>query len=203
MWCIKTIVSIFLFSPLFAHAQSETFVEQYHVVGRNRSYMPISIAHFQNKKKWYAEDRYNYEDVRNFSLYMGKTFSEENFFSYSVTPLIGGAVGSFNGVSTGINVDMDFRKFFLSSQTQYSISTDHRTNNFFYNWSELAYQPLKWFYGGVSVQHTRLYQSENSFEPGVLLGLSFRNLNVPFYTFGPLKKDRYFMIGLTVECDHD
>ncbi len=201
MRCIKALITPFLFLPFLALAQSEVSIEQYHILGYERNYMPMSIAHFQNEKKWYAEGRYNYEDVRTFSFYIGKTFSRSNTLSYSVTPLIGGAMGTFNGVSTGINMDFDYSNFFLSIQSQYSFSTDHRTDNFFYNWSELAYQPLKWLYGGVSVQHTRLYQAETIFEPGVLVGFSFRNLTVPFYTFAPFKKERYFMLGLTIEWE--
>lgn len=201
MCCIKTQIIAFLLLPILALAQAESSIEQYHVVGYSRNYTPMSIAHFQNDKKWYAEGRYNYEDVQTFSFYVGKTFSKANDLSYSVTPLIGGAFGTFNGVSTGINMDFDYRRFFFSTQSQYSFSTDHRTSNFFYNWSELAYQPLKWFYGGVSVQHTRLYQAERLFEAGVLVGFSFRNLTVPFYTFAPFKKERYFMLGLTIEWE--
>ena len=48
---------------------------------------------------------------------------------------------------------------------------------------------------------TRLYQAETLFEPGVLVGFSFRNLTVPFYTFAPFKKERYYMLGLTIEWE--
>src|SRR5687767_5016835 len=108
MCCIKTLITAFLLLPILALAQSETSIEQYHVVGHNRNYMPMSIAHFQNDKKWYAEGRYNYEDAKTFSLYVGKTFSKASDVSYSVTPLIGGALGTFNGVSTGINMDFGY-----------------------------------------------------------------------------------------------
>lgn len=201
MCCIKTLITAFFILPHFTLAQSKASIEQYHVVGNDRNYMPMSIAHFQNDKKWYAEGRYNYEELKTFSFYVGKTFSKEKELSYSVTPLLGGALGNFNGVSTGINMDFDYNNFFLSIQSQYSFSTDQRADNFFYNWSELAYQPLKWLYGGVSIQHTRLYRAETIFEPGVLVGFTFKNLTIPFYTFAPFKKGRYFMLGLTIEWE--
>ena len=49
-----------------------------------------------------------------------------------------------------------------------------RTENFFYNWSELAYQPLNWIYGGVSVQHTHLYNTETVLSQGFLVGFCFQ-----------------------------
>lgn len=119
-----------------------------------------------------------------------------------MTPLLGGAIGNFNGISTGANLDIDYGSFFISMQSQYSFSTDQRADNFFYNWSELAYQPLPWLYGGVSVQHTRLYKTETNFEPGILIGFTFRNLTIPLYTFAPFNKNRYFMLGLTVEWEN-
>jgi hypothetical protein len=200
MHCIKSLIALFIL-PALAFSQTKTSLQQYHVVGSNRNYLPMSIANFQNQKKWYAEGRYNYEDIRTFSLYFGKTFSREQDLSYSFTPLIGGAMGDFNGLSTGLNLDLDFRNFFFSAQSQYSLSTDDRGSNFFYNWSELAYQPLKWLYGGVSFQNTRLYKTQMSFEPGFLIGYTFKNLSVPLYTFSPFSKERYFMLGLTVEWE--
>lgn len=201
MCCIKNLIVFFFLLPLLGIAQSRTAIEQYHIVGNNRNYIPMSIAHFQNEKKWYAEGRYNYEELKTFSFYVGKTFSKKKDFSYSLTPLLGGALGNFNGVSTGINMDLDYSNFFFSLQTQYSLSTDRRTENFFYNWSELAYQPLNWIYGGVSVQQTQLYNTETVFEPGFLVGFCFKNLTIPLYTFAPFKKSRYYMLGLTVEWE--
>lgn len=201
MRCIKTLITAILLLPIFSIAQSKTSIEQYHVVGNNHNYMPMSIAQFQSDKKWYAEGRYNYEELETFSMYVGKTFSKQRDLSYSLTPLLGAALGKFNGVSAGINMDFDYGNFFFSGQSQYSFSTDQRTDNFFYNWSELGYQPLEWLYGGVSVQNTRLYKTETIFEPGILVGFSFRNLTIPLYTFAPFKKNRYFMLGLSIEWE--
>lgn len=198
MRCIRTLISAFIFIPLFITAQSKTSIEQYHVIG-NRQYVPMSIAHFQNKDKWYAEGRYNYEELETFSFYVGKTFSQKNKLSYEVTPLLGGAIGNFNGLSTGVNIDLDYSSFFLSLQSQYSFSTDQRTNNFFFNWSELVYQPLHWLYGGIAIQHTHLYHTKTSYESGILVGLLYRNLTVPVYSFSPFNQKRYFMVGLTIE----
>lgn len=199
MRCIQTIILLFLCPVVFS--QLKTSLEQYHVVGNNRSYTPMSIAHIQTGKKWYAEGRYNYEEIKTFSFYLGKTFSGSQELSYDITPLLGGAVGTFNGVSTGMNVDLDYKKFFLSLQTQYSFSTDQRVDNFFYNWSELGFQPLKWLYGGISVQHTRLYKSETTLEPGILLGWNFNRFSIPMYSFSPFSRNRYFMLGLTVQWE--
>lgn len=188
-------------APLLTVAQSKTSIDQYHVVGNNHEYVPMSMAHFKNNKNWYAEGRYNYEDVETLSFYVGKTFSRNRKLSYALTPLVGGAVGNFNGISTGINIDLDYDRFFFSLQPQYSFSTDKRSDHFFYNWSELAYQPLEWLYAGVSFQHTRLYNTKPAFESGILVAFTFRNVTIPVYAFAPLKSNRYFMLGMTIEWE--
>ena len=198
MRCIGTLIFALLFIPLFITAQSKTSIEQYHIIGNHR-YVPMSIAHFQNQDKWYAEGRYNYEELETFSFYVGKTFSQKSKLSYEVTPLLGGAIGTFNGLSTGLNIDLDYSRFYLSLQSQYSFSTDQRTNNFFFNWSEFVYQPLHWLYGGIAIQHTHLYNTGTSYESGLLVGFSYRNLAVPVYSFSPFNQNRYFMVGLTIE----
>ena len=197
----KSLITAIVLLPFLTIAQSKTSIEQYHVAGNNRSYMPMSIAHLQSEKNWYAEGRYNYEDAETFSLYLGKTFARNKALSYSLTPILGGVIGNFNGVSAGINMDLDYSRFSFSGQSQYSFSIDQRTDNFFYNWSELVYQPLAWLYSGVSVQNTRLYKTETVLEPGVLVGFTFRNVTIPFYTFAPFKKSRYFILGLTIEWE--
>ena len=195
MRCINVIIVLVFCGTV--NAQYKSTVEQYHVVGQDRQYMPMSVANFTNNKNWYAEGRYNYEDLKTFSLYLGKTFTGGNQLDYSVTPLFGGAVGTFNGISTGLNIDLEYQKLFFSLQSQYSFSTDNRINHFLYSWSELGYKPLSWVYGGLSLQQTRLYQTNTKLEPGVVLGLSYRNLDMPLYAFSPFRRDGYFIIGLT------
>ncbi len=80
-----------LFLLNHAGAQSEAGIEQYCFRGSNHNYIVMPVAHFQNAKKWYAEARYTYEDEQTISVYFGKTFSKEDKFSYSFTPIAGGA----------------------------------------------------------------------------------------------------------------
>lgn len=195
------ILTLLLFFSV-ARSQSKLGLEQYSFMhaGENNGWSPV--AHYQTSKKWYAEARYNYEDFQTFSLYAGKTFSAEHDVSYALTPMIGGMLGRLNGGSLGLNTELSFRKFNFSSQSQYSLSTDAQTSNFFYSWSELSYQPLNWLYTGVAVQHTRFYQSSTLMEPGVLLGFSFQHWLFPLYTFNPFSNSPYFVVGMSWEWKH-
>lgn len=182
--------------------QTDMSLEQYHYMGSAQAYTYMPILHFQNKRHWYAEARYNYEDLQTFSLLLGRSFSGDNALSYSVTPLLGGSVGKFKGVSTGMNLDLEYSKFFFSSQSQYSFAAGKLNADFLYNWSEIGYQGLSWLYAGLSFQETWDKPGGNLLEHGVVVGFTFNNVTVPVYTFAPFNKDRYFIIGVTVEWAH-
>ena len=163
----------------------------------------VPVAHIESPNNFYAELRYNYEDLKTLSLYIGKTLTGGNNLVYTITPMLGYSTGRFTGISLGANTDAGWKKFFLSSQTQYSItikksdslSTKNTADNFFFTWSELAYNFSDHFFGGLSIQYTR-QAGENNFEPGLLAGLNFKNFSFPFYVFKPLYSERYFVLGV-------
>lgn len=199
MWrTLYIILSVLIFNT-HSYSQAEAAVEQYHYMGKGQPYVFMPIAYFKTARNWYAEARYNYEDIETFSLYLGKSFTGDNNLSYTFTPLIGAAIGRFRGVSTGLNVDLEYGKFFFSAQSQYSMATDKGKGNedFFYSWSEAGYQPLDWFYAGATFQQT-FTAYEKLLEPGVFFGFSFGRYSIPVYAFDLLNNQRYFIIGITV-----
>jgi hypothetical protein len=177
--------------------------EQYHVVSPGQPYLYMPVMQYKHPKKWYAEARYNYEDMETFSLYLGKTITvEKNDLKGSFVPMLGGSVGRFNGISTGLNIDMEYNKFFFSSQSQYSRSTNQYGEYFTYSWSEVGYQSFKWLYAGLSVQHTHDRVLGNDLQPGVMIGFTFKKFTIPVYTFEPYNSGRNFIVGLTMEWTH-
>ena len=197
LWLALVLIS----QPGFS--QSEVNFEQYHVVSPGRSYQYMPVLHYQHPKNWYAEARYNYEDLETFSLYLGRAFNVvSNDLNFSFVPMLGGSVGRFNGISTGLNIDMDYNKFFFSSQSQYSKSTNQYGSDFLYSWSEIGYKSLKWLYAGLSVQHTFDRVTGNELQPGVMIGFTFNRFTIPVYTFEPFNSGRNFIVGLTMEWKH-
>jgi hypothetical protein len=198
MWrTLYVILSVLVSSP--SYSQAEVAVEQYHYMGKGQPYVFMPIAHFQTSRNWYAEARYNYEDIETFSLYFGKSFSGEKSLGYSLTPIAGASIGRFRAISTGLNVDLEYGKFFFSAQSQYSVATDKGkgSDDFFYSWSEAGFQPVEWFFAGASFQQTYM-ANEKLMEPGALIGFSFGRFTIPVYGFDLLNSQRYFIIGLTV-----
>ena len=195
-------ILFFLCSLHNVRSQSKISFEQYSFMGAGQASLLAPVAHYETKQNWYAEARYNYEDLNTFSLYAGHTFSGNKSFSWSLTPMVGGMAGKLKGGSVGLNSECSFKNFNFSSQSQYSISAASKYDNFFYNWSELCYQPLHWLYAGIAFQHTRLYASNSLIDPGVLVAFSFNQWSFPVYSFNPLADQRYFVVGINWEWKH-
>ena len=185
-----------------AKAQSSGSIEQYFYVLSDRSVVVAPIASYQFNNGLYFEGRYNYEEMKSCSAYIGKTFTNEASFKYSISPIVGGVWGAYRGGSIGANIDLEYGNFYLSSQPQYTLGFKTRENNFIYSWSEVGYQVKDWLAIGASVQHTQLYQTKSSFEKGLLLSLSYKNWSLPLYIFNPESKDnKYFLIGVNFEWE--
>jgi hypothetical protein len=185
--------------PNSAAAQSKIGFENYTFYGRGVNTSQMPIVSYQNKTNWYAQARYNYEDEQTMSVYIGRSFSKQGDFSYNLIPMAGAVAGRFNGGSLGLNTELGYKDFFANSQSQYSFSYKNRYDNFFYTWTDLGYQPLKWLFAGVSLQQTQIYNETGQWEPGVLMGFSFKKWSVPLYAFNPAGDRRYFILGINME----
>jgi hypothetical protein len=189
------IIALFLLTEV--HAQVHGTVEQIYYLDAGGKFSIGPIVGLQNGKNWYAEVRYNYEEMKTFSFYAGKVFARKSEFSYSIVPIFGGVVGRYKGGSAGLNLELDYKGFFFASQSQYTISAEDEIENFFFSWSELGYQPLKWLYGGVAMQPTYYpHTKNNSLSPGFMIGFSFGKWSIPFYMFSAFDDNRAFVCSI-------
>ena len=186
--------------PGTAFTQAKSGIENYNLLSQGREYVWMPVAHYQSTKGIYAELRYNYEDVQTVSLYGGKTFGGGNALKFTLTPMLGFSVGKFSGVSLATNADAEWKDFYLSSQTQYSMGTKPGVADFFFSWSELGYSISDNFFGAAAIQYT-LQQGVHDAEPGLMAGVNFKNVSIPVYVFNPFNTGRYFVVGLNYEFD--
>jgi len=181
------------------HAQSKLSIGQYSYIKRGEPFYVSPIAQYQSSSNWYAEARYNYEDLNTFSLYGGRTFSNEQALSYSITPMAGIMWGRLRGGSAGLNASLEYKKYYFSTQSQYSVSTQDLRESFFFSWSEAGYRPLDWLYTGVSLQHTKPRHAGALIEPGFFACFSYRQWSLPVYCFVPSREPCFFVVGITRE----
>jgi hypothetical protein len=179
-------------------AQSKWVFENYNYIRQPDAAVFVPMIHFETGNNWYTELRYNYEDARTLSVFAGKTLAGGKDLQFAVTPMAGYSTGRFTGVSFAANTDLEWKNFYLSAQSQYSMATIKTAANFFFNWSELGYAVSEHFFTGVAVQYT-MQEDINDFEPGLLAGFNFKNVSFPIYVFSPFRKGCYFILGLNYE----
>jgi hypothetical protein len=181
-------------------AQVTGCFEQIYYFDEGNAFSMGPLAQLQHASSLYAEVRYNYEEARTVSVYLGKSFLRDGDFSYALTPMFGGVLGKFNGWSAGLNSDVGYKNFYFSAQSQYTFSAEDEINNFYFSWAELGYQPLDWMYGGLAIQETYMPQTkENLTHPGFVVGFTYKKWTMPLYGFKTGKDMQAFVCSLIFE----
>ena len=159
-------------------------------------FLPIVTA---NNGKVHLETRYNYEDLKTFSGWVGYNFFDGDEFEYFITPMVGGAVGSTNGIAPGLEFTFGITGFELYSESEYLFDFESKDNNYFYSWTDLTYSPLDWLWFGISGQLTKVYQTDLELEKGLILGGSYQNYEITGYFYNPFSDEFFFMLSLATE----
>jgi hypothetical protein len=157
-------------------------------------FLPIYQA---DKDVLHLEARYNYEDKNTFSAWMGYNFNFGKKFEYTITPMIGGLLGNTKGIAPGLKLDFIFNRFELYSESEYVFDSESTDNNYYYNWTDLTYSPNDWLWFGLSGQRTRLYHTDLDIQRGLLLGGSYKWLEMTGYLYNLGFDQPYFILSLS------
>jgi len=144
----------------------------------------------------HLEARYNYEDQRTVSLWMGYNLSVGSEVTLDLTPMIGGVFGDTGGIAIGARAALSWWRLELASESEFVIDARHASDNFLYTWSELTIAPLDWLRFGLSTQRTRAYETDVDLHRGLVVGLTWRWLDVSGYAFDLDGDEPVFMLGL-------
>lgn len=179
-------------------SQAKSGLENYNYMSSGQAYSWMPVAHYQAQKGYYAELRYNYEDVKTVSFYSGKTFFSGKERQISITPMAGLAVGEFTGISAACKAEAETGILFFSTEFQYSRDFKNADGSFMFSWSEAGVSFLDYGFAGLAMQTT--FQKGASFiEPGVVAGFSAGRVTVPLYLFNPFCKEKWFLLGINYE----
>lgn len=181
-----------------AFSQAKSGLENYNYMSSGQAYSWMPVAHYQSKKGYYAELRYNYEDVKTVSFYSGKTFYGGKEKQMSITPMAGLAVGTFTGISAACKVEAETGIFFFSTEFQYSKDLKNADGSFMFSWSEAGISVFKDGFAGLAVQ-TTFQKGARLIEPGIVAGFSAGRITVPLYLFNPFDKTKWFLLGINYE----
>ena len=133
----------------------------------------------------HLEARYNYEALETGSAWVGYNFGGGEKLAWEFTPMLGGVFGDTTGIAPGYKGSVSWWKLNLYSEGEYVFNTDDSSESFFYNWSELTLVPVDWFRFGLVTQRTRVYETDRDIQRGLLVGFSFKKLDLTTYVLNP------------------
>ena len=111
---------------------------------------------FTADRGWlHLETRYNYENLKTGSVWLGYNFSGGEKLEWEFTPMLGGVFGDTTGVAPGYKFSLTYWKLEFSSEGEWVFDLDGSEESFFYNWCELSIAPVEWFRFGLVGQRTQ------------------------------------------------
>ena len=157
-------------------------------------FLPVVAA---DKDHLHLEMRYNYEDLNTLSTWVGYNFYGGNKLEYFITPMLGAVVGNSNGIDPGLETTLTLGSFEFYSESEYFIDFQESENQFIYTWTDLTYSPLDWLWTGISVQRTRLYETDLDIQRGLILGGGFKNMELTGYWYNIGTADNFLLFTLS------
>jgi hypothetical protein len=172
------VLAILVISCVAAHAQSATpqaadwdfsaEVSAY-VVPDGGNYVESVMT--ADRRGLHLEGRYNYEDLRTASVWIGYNVSVGRNVSLQYTPMVGGVFGNMTGIAPGQRITLDWRRLEFYTENELVFNT-RASEHIFYSWSELTISATDWLRIGLVGQRARIVQTDRDFDRGLLLGFN-------------------------------
>src|SRR5262245_33414105 len=118
----------------------------------------------------HLETRYNYEDLKSVSGFVGWNFAIERAVTFEITPMVGAVTGDTDGVIPGVELTLSFRRLEFYSEGEYVIGLNRVKRRYLYNWSELSLWATDWLRLGLVTQRTNTIRLPRDIQRGPLVG---------------------------------
>jgi hypothetical protein len=165
----------------------------------DRSYAQPSFT--ADRSALHLEARYNYEDMRTASLWVGYNLAGGDELGWTLTPMFASVFGRSNGVAPGCRGSLSYWKLELYSEGEYLFDFGDTAASFFFNWSELTIAPLTWLRAGLVTQRTRAYATTRELQRGVLAGVSFGIASLTGYVLNPDDNRPIVIVAMSLSSD--
>jgi hypothetical protein len=133
----------------------------------------------------HLETRYNYEGHETGSVWVGYNFEGGEALPWELTPIVGGIFGDTTGVAPGYKGSVSWRRLRFYSEGEYVLNTGESSDSFFFNWSELTVSLVSWLRAGLATQRTRVYRTDRDIQRGIVVGATYKNLDIAGYVLNP------------------
>ena len=154
---------------------------------------------FTADRDWlHLEARYNYEELKTGSVWLGWNFNTGKKLQLEVTPMLGGVFGDITGIAPGYTITIRYKLFEASTQAEYFFDTGTSSGNFFYSWSELRASVTDWLRLGIVVERTQASGFSSDVRRGPLVGFKYKEIELATYWLAPGSNEATFVFGVTL-----
>jgi hypothetical protein len=182
------LVALCSVTPSAAFAQAASAVTEWEFEASLYNYFlpeesDFLVSAFAADRGWlHLEARFNSEALDTGSAWIGYNLGGGDTVTWDLTPMVGAAFGDTVGIAPGYKGSVGWKKFELYSEGTFVFAREN-ADSYLYNWSELTFAPVEAFRFGLVTERTRVYQTERNIQRGLLLGGSFKQLDVIGYFF--------------------
>jgi len=145
----------------------------------------------------HLEARYNYEELKTGSVWLGWNFGTGKKLQFEVTPMLGRVFGDITGIAPGYTITIRYKPFELSTQGEYFFDAGTSSGNFFYSWSELSASPADWLRLGIVVERTQASGFSSDVRRGPLVGFKYKEVDLTMYWLAPGSDEATFVFAVT------
>jgi len=131
----------------------------------------------------HLEARYDYEDQRTGSMWIGYNFSAGKTLVLKLTPMIGGVFGRTNGIAPGCEASLSYKRVKLYVLNEYVFDTGDIQKSFYYSEPTLTYSLTDWLRVGLAVQRTKALHTGFDVQRGFLVGFSHKHAEFTTYVY--------------------
>ena len=144
----------------------------------------------------HLEARYNYESLDTASVWLGYNLSFGEKWVLDLTPMVGGVFGDSNGIAPGWRLSISRGAFEFTTEAEYFFDSESSEDNFFYAWSELTWSFTDSFWAGLALQRTRAYETDLDVQRGILIGVTFHDVDITAHVFNWGWTDPTFVLSI-------
>lgn len=144
---------------------------------------------------YYFENRYNYEADNSASVNVGKHIFKK-LKHVELIPMAGLVFGSFRAITTELQTSLDYDKWTLSTDNQFSFEYTHSAKSLYLNWGVAGFKLTRVFHIGVTSVITKQVNQKAVFDKGVTAAMLFKKWGLRFYAFNSEKEKRYYWLSV-------
>jgi hypothetical protein len=147
----------------------------------------------------HLEARYNYEDWKTGSAFVGWTMTAGERLTLSLTPMVGVAFGQTTGVVPALEAGLGYGIADLYLESEYLIDLKERANSFLYSWVEIGLSPMNLFRAGFVAQRTRIFETPLDVNRGLFASVTPEFGAVSVYVLNLSTESWFVVIGARLE----